>query len=524
MAIVWDPRATLGIYPGEFGFTCAGTTQKGFRCRNSFIRNQYLLQAGEILDTLSQYHLVWLISDEPRLLATLKTLSWLTLCPRWHQKPGRHNQTLTVTSHWLQVLRSAEKAPRRGWQTSIPTTPSLQLSPTTPTSSSAIHQSQLTAYAAIPSTATSFLPSYLPAPAASTATSHSRPSCTRTSMLVGTLKPSEPIRQTQAPQFNTGIILSGPIRATGDVTLNITLNSKAGSNITDPPRNSPGHLTPPVSPSQTRTPPCSSPPSPAASVSRRTPLATFSSSVSTSNQAFTHHNIEALLARIDNLEIQLQQVTSRRSSRSSRSSGSSFSTGMFTPISSAINSVSAVSVSSPLNRSNFFLSPLQSPTPLSRPRSLSISTDTSTSPSIMTPSTSGPSSPALSTTPLSPNSSPPTALAWLNASPHPTPTHPSISPATMTPTSSTSSSPTLRTSQLPPNPLLEEALTGDREPRPVTSLGRKPVLPSTSCHMCRLDTSPEAAAQCLGVNGCRQKSCTLCLSEWSSSMGILIAV
>ncbi|CZS93553.1 uncharacterized protein RCO7_09539 [Rhynchosporium graminicola] len=338
MAIVWDPRATLGIYPDEFGFTCAGTTQKGFRCRNSFIRNQYLLQAGEILDTLSQYHLVWLISDEPRLLATLKTLSWLTLCPRWHQKPGRHNQTLTVTSHWLQVLRSAEKAPRRGWQTSIPTTPSLQLSPTTPTSSSAIHQSQLTAYAAIPSTAPSFLPSYLPAPAASTATSHSRPSCTRSSMLVGTLKPSEPIRQTQAPQFNTGIILSGPIRATGDVTLNITLNSKAGSNITDPPRNSHGHLTPPVSPSQTRTPPCSSPPSPAASVSHRTPLATFSSSVSTSNQAFTHHNIEALLARIDNLEIQLQQVTSRRSSRSSRSSGSSFSTAMFTPISSAKNS------------------------------------------------------------------------------------------------------------------------------------------------------------------------------------------
>ncbi|KAG4430915.1 hypothetical protein IFR05_013607 [Cadophora sp. M221] len=51
---IWNPRAILDVYPEAPGFTCVGTTKKGLRCRNSFIRHQYLVQASEILDSLSR--------------------------------------------------------------------------------------------------------------------------------------------------------------------------------------------------------------------------------------------------------------------------------------------------------------------------------------------------------------------------------------------------------------------------------------------------------------------------------------
>jgi hypothetical protein len=99
---IWDPRAAFDLYPEEPGFICSGITQRGLRCRQSFIANRDKSQASDILDDLLTDDNVF---DNPRALyPDLKKLAELTLCPRWH-RTGNKSQVDAVASKWLRSIQ-----------------------------------------------------------------------------------------------------------------------------------------------------------------------------------------------------------------------------------------------------------------------------------------------------------------------------------------------------------------------------------------------------------------------------------
>jgi hypothetical protein len=48
----WNARQLLDVYPQEPYFTCVGTTLKGLRCRQSFLKNVHKAEADRLLDLL----------------------------------------------------------------------------------------------------------------------------------------------------------------------------------------------------------------------------------------------------------------------------------------------------------------------------------------------------------------------------------------------------------------------------------------------------------------------------------------
>jgi hypothetical protein len=98
MAAIWDPRTVLDVYPDGCSFTCVGKTQKGLRCKNSFISRNDIIEATSILNRIATIH--------PRAVSIqdLIELAELTLCPRWHRKPS-HSQVGVTSRNWMRSLQ-----------------------------------------------------------------------------------------------------------------------------------------------------------------------------------------------------------------------------------------------------------------------------------------------------------------------------------------------------------------------------------------------------------------------------------
>lgn len=97
MSVYWDFRSILDVYPDESGFTCVGITQKGARCRQWMFSGRDLSCASGILDEMGAHK---------RLSSSykyLEELAELTLCPRWHRKPG-YSQVRSVTMQWKSKI------------------------------------------------------------------------------------------------------------------------------------------------------------------------------------------------------------------------------------------------------------------------------------------------------------------------------------------------------------------------------------------------------------------------------------
>jgi hypothetical protein len=100
MAFPWDPRSVLNIYPDGQGFTCVGTTKKGSRCRQSMISGADLSKASQILNTMTLYH-----PASRTVRDKLADLAYLTLCPRWHRKPG-YSQVTDMVQKWQRTIEN----------------------------------------------------------------------------------------------------------------------------------------------------------------------------------------------------------------------------------------------------------------------------------------------------------------------------------------------------------------------------------------------------------------------------------
>jgi hypothetical protein len=102
MATLWNPRELLGVDP-DGPFTCVGTTQKGVRCRNFYISGSDLSRASNLLDRMAT-------SDPWDARAHLSNLAELTLCPRWHRKPG-YSQVESMKRKWWSIIIFAYPEP-----------------------------------------------------------------------------------------------------------------------------------------------------------------------------------------------------------------------------------------------------------------------------------------------------------------------------------------------------------------------------------------------------------------------------
>jgi hypothetical protein len=100
MAFPWDPRLLLDTYPDSRGFTCVGKTQRGSRCKQSMISGADLLKASQILDNMSLSH-----PSSRHVDAKLADLAYLTLCPRWHRKPG-YCQVTEIVQKWQRTIEN----------------------------------------------------------------------------------------------------------------------------------------------------------------------------------------------------------------------------------------------------------------------------------------------------------------------------------------------------------------------------------------------------------------------------------
>ncbi|TAQ89334.1 hypothetical protein B7494_g2349 [Chlorociboria aeruginascens] len=97
MTAYWDFRRLLDVNPDDPGFTCVGTTKKGLRCRQFFFSGSDLYRAARILDTMDRQQ----TSSDVCIL--LKELAGLTLCPRWHRKPG-YSQVDEMSYKWQVTI------------------------------------------------------------------------------------------------------------------------------------------------------------------------------------------------------------------------------------------------------------------------------------------------------------------------------------------------------------------------------------------------------------------------------------
>jgi hypothetical protein len=93
-------RKILDVDPQSPHFHCVGETKKGGRCRQSFFSGDDRAEAGALLTKM----------DSKSLKSSyryLDDLAFLTLCPRWHRKPG-YSQVTSVSQRWRLMIQQYE--------------------------------------------------------------------------------------------------------------------------------------------------------------------------------------------------------------------------------------------------------------------------------------------------------------------------------------------------------------------------------------------------------------------------------
>jgi hypothetical protein len=102
MSANWDFRSILDVYPDRSSFTCVGVTQKGARCGQRMFSGSDLSCASRLLDEMSTLRK---LSSSYKYL---EELAELTLCPRWHRKPG-YSQVRSVSRRWQNKIAKIER-------------------------------------------------------------------------------------------------------------------------------------------------------------------------------------------------------------------------------------------------------------------------------------------------------------------------------------------------------------------------------------------------------------------------------
>lgn len=105
-------RKILNVDPQSPQFQCVGTTQKGKPCGQSFFSRDDRAEAGALLNKMDSKSLKssYLYIDD---------LAFLTLCPRWHRKPG-YSQVTSVSQRWrLMIQKYEEEEAYLEWSTTV---------------------------------------------------------------------------------------------------------------------------------------------------------------------------------------------------------------------------------------------------------------------------------------------------------------------------------------------------------------------------------------------------------------------
>lgn len=102
MAVYWNFREILGVFPDSPDFTCVGTTPEGARCGNGFLAKDDIESADRLLGTMD------CCKSLKGCYQDLDELAYLTLCPRWHREES-HSQVDQVSRRWRIVIAQYEK-------------------------------------------------------------------------------------------------------------------------------------------------------------------------------------------------------------------------------------------------------------------------------------------------------------------------------------------------------------------------------------------------------------------------------
>ncbi|KAE9379010.1 hypothetical protein N431DRAFT_553320 [Stipitochalara longipes BDJ] len=462
MASYWNPRQLLDVYPQQPHFTCVGTTLRGPRCRQSFLKNIHKAEADRLLDLLpppEQFR-----SHPSELFPTLRHIAWLTLCPRWHQN-GARCQADAVAAKWLQIISSSTSTTTTytygGFQ--APTT--FPLSP--PQSPLPAHR---TFDAAVPSSQT-----YYTYPAAASASiPYSSPPAVLP--LSPPLSPSQGIPGAAAQNgngaSNANILpqISSSIRTTdrdGSTRIDISITV-----VRDQP--TPSHPTGRGSRSVSTTAFVSNQVHPRIQTPSLYPRSSQASTHSTSSSSLANsrimitRDVQDILSRLESLErqaVQFQNGISPVSSRASRQSFVASSRSFNDPRSPIGSAMSDLYLPPPIGNPELYFSPPRSPAPTPHTGSLSISTDSESTSSVV-----------IVNTPASSRSSTPVILS-----------------ATVTPAATAIGVLGLAT--------------------PQAGVQRRPITTSTTCYVCDDHfQSPSDAVWCRGT--CGQNLCFHCFDRW----------
>ena len=94
---LWNPQSVLDLYHSPASTTCSGTTKKGLRCKQSMIPNADRAKSTNIMLVMSH--------EEPHSIRPelYDQLAYLTLCPRWHRKPG-YSQVYDVAQRFRRSV------------------------------------------------------------------------------------------------------------------------------------------------------------------------------------------------------------------------------------------------------------------------------------------------------------------------------------------------------------------------------------------------------------------------------------
>ena len=95
----WNPPQVLDLYPSPTASSCSGITQRDARCKQPIFSNSDRSKTVMILRDMA-YTQPDLIS-----LQTFEHLAYLTLCPRWHRRPG-YDQTCEVAVRFKRLAQA----------------------------------------------------------------------------------------------------------------------------------------------------------------------------------------------------------------------------------------------------------------------------------------------------------------------------------------------------------------------------------------------------------------------------------